>query len=410
VNLRAPLLSCTLLLSGLPAANAGSSRASSHSNAWKGVAVIGGAHEFATLLLSRELPIDHFERADLAIQTADFLRENQGRIEVQWNDSERRLRLVASGKESVPFEATARSVEVEALSGRLLGKSRTEAEAALREYFDQTAGAAASTPLDVRQRPGDSFRPLRRRILDRSEAEIATAPPAPHPIRAFAPHFVTGLNLASGLGALLYAAHGAVLPAAGLILLANVFDALDGRVARWLGAASPMGTELDSLADVVSFGAAPALLVHQAALTALGWPGAALAGAFAFAGAFRLARFNLQALGVTASGKTSDSFTGMPIPAGAGVIVSLALALPLLPAAAAPWVAAGVTALAALAMVSRIPYPAFKKGGIKTLAIPSGLSIAAALLLLWLGLPALIPAAVFGGYLLSGPIRAATKR
>ncbi len=117
--------------------------------------------------------------------------------------------------------------------------------------------------------------------------------------------------------------------AIGLILGACLFDALDGRIARLVGEESPFGREFDSLADVVSFGVAPALLVHDivlkefnASFDRLGW---IIAFFYLLCGSMRLARFNC----VAATGKKSASkdFQGCPIPAAAGVISSLTLLL-----------------------------------------------------------------------------------
>jgi CDP-diacylglycerol---serine O-phosphatidyltransferase len=113
-----------------------------------------------------------------------------------------------------------------------------------------------------------------------------------------------------------------------LILLACIFDLLDGRVARMGGNESPFGREFDSLADIVSFGAAPAFLVHRIVLAGvfvehpqLGW---FIASVYLICGAFRLARFNcLAAMG----GSSSKEFLGFPIPAAAGLVASLTLFL-----------------------------------------------------------------------------------
>src|SRR5215471_18252229 len=115
-----------------------------------------------------------------------------------------------------------------------------------------------------------------------------------------------------------------------LILLACVFDMLDGRVARMGGYESPFGREFDSLADIVSFGAAPAFLVHRIVLAdvfpqhhAIGW---FLASVYLICGAFRLARFNcLAAMNPNSSG--GKEFLGFPIPAAAGMVASLTLLL-----------------------------------------------------------------------------------
>ncbi|HUZ07560.1 MAG TPA: CDP-diacylglycerol--serine O-phosphatidyltransferase, partial [Candidatus Paceibacterota bacterium] len=114
-----------------------------------------------------------------------------------------------------------------------------------------------------------------------------------------------------------------------LILLACIFDLFDGRVARMGGNESPFGREFDSLADIVSFGAAPAFLVHRIVLAGvfadhpqLGW---FIASVYLICGAFRLARFNC--LAAMNSNASSKEFLGFPIPAAAGLVASLTLFL-----------------------------------------------------------------------------------
>ena len=114
-----------------------------------------------------------------------------------------------------------------------------------------------------------------------------------------------------------------------LILLACIFDLLDGRVARMGGHESPFGREFDSLADIVSFGAAPAFLVHRIVLAnvfhdrpQIGW---FIASVYLICGAFRLARFNC--LAAMSSGGGGKEFLGFPIPAAAGLVASLTLLL-----------------------------------------------------------------------------------
>src|SRR3984957_5222873 len=110
------------------------------------------------------------------------------------------------------------------------------------------------------------------------------------------------------------------------ILLACIFDLFDGRVARMGGHDSPFGREFDSLADLISFGAAPAFLVHRVVLhdvlpddyVELGW---CIASIYLICGAFRLARFNcLAAMNAPGTGK---DFLGFPIPSAAGLVASL---------------------------------------------------------------------------------------
>src|SRR5688572_17161414 len=151
----------------------------------------------------------------------------------------------------------------------------------------------------------------------------------------FLPNVLTGANLFCGFVALTKivewnAASGDyrdIRVALLFILLACIFDLLDGRVARMGGAESPFGREFDSLADVISFGAAPAFLVHRIVLRdvfvahpEVGW---FIASIYLICGAFRLARFNcLAAQSGTGGGK---EFLGFPIPAAAGLVASLTL-------------------------------------------------------------------------------------
>ncbi|MBF0453565.1 MAG: CDP-diacylglycerol--serine O-phosphatidyltransferase [Magnetococcales bacterium] len=108
------------------------------------------------------------------------------------------------------------------------------------------------------------------------------------------------------------------------ILAAGVFDALDGRVARAMNATSAFGKEYDSLADFLSFGIAPAVLLHQWALAPFNRVGWAAAFLFAVCGALRLARFNVQHY--TQDEQVSNRyFQGLPIPAAAGILAATVL-------------------------------------------------------------------------------------
>src|SRR5947208_8087462 len=111
------------------------------------------------------------------------------------------------------------------------------------------------------------------------------------------------------------------------ILLACIFDLFDGRVARMGGVESPFGREFDSLADLISFGSAPAFLVHRVVLAnffperpEIGW---FIASVYLICGAFRLARFNC--LATMSSGGGGKEFLGFPIPSAAGLVSSLTL-------------------------------------------------------------------------------------
>jgi CDP-diacylglycerol---serine O-phosphatidyltransferase len=166
-------------------------------------------------------------------------------------------------------------------------------------------------------------------------------------LRRTLPHLATCGNLASGFLALLFAASGDFVLAAGFVLAAAVLDLLDGAIARnGCGKGdelSEFGKNLDSLADVVSFGAAPAFAAYAAVLEAR--PVVGLAGCLVFfvCGALRLARFPLVGM--------PDRFVGLPIPpAGLFVAALVAIGPPPLPVLA---VLAATSAL----MVSTVPFP-----------------------------------------------------
>ncbi len=134
------------------------------------------------------------------------------------------------------------------------------------------------------------------------------------------PSILTLGNLSCGFYALVAVYNDEYVAAAVAILLALVFDHLDGGVARMTGATSDIGIELDSLADLVSFGVAPGLLAYVFALKPFGWIGGLAAFAFAACGAFRLARFNVQTRSLD-----KRFFVGLPIPAAAGVVAAFVL-------------------------------------------------------------------------------------
>ncbi len=127
--------------------------------------------------------------------------------------------------------------------------------------------------------------------------------------RAVVPSLFTTLNVFCGFLAIVHTHEGNLLAAAAFIGLAAVFDTLDGMMARITKSSSQFGVELDSLADVVSFGAAPAFLVFKASLHELGNPGLLIAALPLMFGAIRLARFNVQLVGFD-----KDYFNGLPIP------------------------------------------------------------------------------------------------
>ena len=132
------------------------------------------------------------------------------------------------------------------------------------------------------------------------------------------PNLLTTGNLFFGFFSIVKALEGQFAWAASAILLASLFDMLDGRVARLTRGTSEFGVQYDSLCDVVSFGVAPAFLMYKFGLHELGRLGWIASFVFMACGALRLARFNVQ----SSIGKASGDFTGLPIPMAAIVIAT----------------------------------------------------------------------------------------
>lgn len=186
-----------------------------------------------------------------------------------------------------------------------------------------------------------------------------------------------------------------------LIVIAGFFDALDGRVARLTKTTSRFGVELDSLADVISFGVAPALLMYKWALTPFGRLGWMTAFVFVACGALRLARFNVQTGSID-----PRRFVGLPIP-GAAVMVALTVMffhkVGLTPEAFQS-VLLVLTYLLAFLMVSNIRFHAFKDLGFVK-AKPFSTTVGFVLILTLIGsAPFIVPFLLCGAYVLSGPI------
>lgn len=198
----------------------------------------------------------------------------------------------------------------------------------------------------------------------------------------FLPNLLTAGNLFCGFVALtkiVEAVPGAdnyfaqIKFALAFILLACIFDLLDGRVARMGGVESPFGREFDSLADLVSFGIAPAFLVQRVVLAdvfgeyhQISW---FIASIYLLCGAFRLARFNVLSAHAGSSGK---DFLGFPIPSAAGLVASLTLLVihfneneRTLPRHWNYLIAAVLLFLSAM-MVSTVRYPSFKSLGLRS--------------------------------------------
>jgi CDP-diacylglycerol---serine O-phosphatidyltransferase len=199
-------------------------------------------------------------------------------------------------------------------------------------------------------------------------------------INRLIPNFLTLAALCSGLTALRFALQGEMRLAVIAIIVAAIFDALDGRVARRLGVTSRFGAELDSLSDFLCFGVTPALVLYLASLKdggALGWVVTLM---FPICSALRLARFNTALVSDTPPPVwTGSYFTGVPAPAGA-LLALIPLMVSFEIEAAWPRHALVVGAVLVIVgglMVSRIPTYSFKKGRVpRHLVLPSLLGAA----------------------------------
>ena len=187
----------------------------------------------------------------------------------------------------------------------------------------------------------------------------------------FLPNFLTAGNLACGFFALTfiykYESGGSfepILVAIRLILAAFACDLLDGRLARLARKESQFGREFDSLADIVSFGVAPAFLVYRIVLYQFEKTSWLIAAIYLVCGGIRLARFNVMSMG--SANQHAREYTGFPIPSAAALVVSVTMfmmwlqghggELTLLPRLAL----AGLMILLSIMMVSNVRYPTFK--------------------------------------------------
>src|SRR6186997_2959932 len=194
------------------------------------------------------------------------------------------------------------------------------------------------------------LRPLRRRRTDMPERRARRG-------IYLLPSMFTMANMFCGYACIVYSMRGEFATAAPFIGLAIVLDMLDGRVARMTGTSTAFGVEFDSLADVISFGVAPAILSFRWGLEPLGRIGWAAGFLFVAAAAVRLARFNIQA----SSHQDKRYFVGMPSPPAAGVPAATVFAFP--QGLTGPWEAAAVLAMVivpALLMVSTVRFRSFK--------------------------------------------------
>lgn len=225
------------------------------------------------------------------------------------------------------------------------------------------------------------------------------------------PNLLTTGGLFAGFFAIIAASQGRIEAACIAIFVAAILDGLDGRVARLTNTQSEFGVQYDSLADLVSFGMAPALVMYHWSLVAMKLDGSTLGkvgwlAAFLYAAcaALRLARFNSQV-------GTVDKrwFIGLASPAAAGIVASSVWTMHSLDLSGESmrYVALAVTVLSGLLMVSMFRYTSFKGSGSGPGAdrVPffSTLLIVAALIALWIDPPKTL-LTVLGLYALSGPV------
>lgn len=225
---------------------------------------------------------------------------------------------------------------------------------------------------------------------------------APPPIAYLLPNLFTAASIFTGFYAIALALEGSFESAAWFIFLALIFDGLDGRVARMTNTASHFGVEFDSLADIVAFGVAPALLLYLYIGESYGRIGIMVSALFIIFGAVRLARFN-----VTTSRIEPSVFIGLPIPTAA-IMIAIAILVIERYVEFAPYKVfiLPLALVLAILMVSNIRYPSFKKMNFKTfhfIRFLIGLIVVAMGVFIY---PIEGMALLAAGYLFYGPLRA----
>ena len=233
------------------------------------------------------------------------------------------------------------------------------------------------------------------------------------------PNLLTAGNLLCGFFAILTIFEGMKFPsgteeafvhyqnATYLIFAACIFDLLDGRVARMCKSDGPFGREFDSIADVVSFGIAPAMLLAQAVLFNLEVPylGWAIAVLYLLCAALRLARFNCMAAAPKKPNQSMD-FVGLPVPMAAGAVVSTMYLVidvtsnrNLIIPPVWQYVMAAVMAVVAILMMSRVIYPSFKHVNFEKRGTAMAILMAVVVICAFIFFPWIAPAFVFVCYL-----------
>ncbi len=225
----------------------------------------------------------------------------------------------------------------------------------------------------------------------------------PRKLAYILPNMFTAASIFVGIFSMVSAIDGNFVLASWLILIALIFDALDGRVARLTNTCSRFGVEFDSLADIVSFGVAPALLIYMYVGSDYGRFGIVVSAMFVVLGAIRLARFN-----VTTSQIEPSVFIGVPIPTAAVFVSTLVLLFEDYSSMHEyKFIILIGAVFISLLMVSNIRYPSFKKVDINTrshyMRLFIGILSIAAFIVIY---PKEGFALIFFLYILYGPIRA----
>lgn len=216
------------------------------------------------------------------------------------------------------------------------------------------------------------------------------------------PNFFTLMNLFSGFYSVICTIEGHFITAAVAIMIAGVFDLLDGKIARATHTSSHFGAEFDSLADLVSFGMAPAVMLYVWLLQPFGRLGWLAAFLFTACGALRLARFNTN---LDHSG--DGNFTGLPIPAAAGMLavtVLFVLDLGMTPEVCRFPILL-LTYMLAFLMVSNIKYYSFKQVDLFKSMNFNVLVAMMLILILIASKPSITLYIIALGYIASGPVR-----
>jgi len=170
------------------------------------------------------------------------------------------------------------------------------------------------------------------------------------------PNILTSASIFTGILSIVKSIHGDFIDASWLIFLSLIFDGLDGRVARLTNSCSKFGLEFDSLADIVAFGVAPAVLVYMYAGVDFGRFGIVVMALYVIFGAIRLARFN-----VTSNINEPSVFIGVPIPTAAVFLALFVLLFQKYNLQSLNSVLLIISLFVSLLMVSNIRYPSFKK-------------------------------------------------